>query len=396
MSNHHRLSTTTTASSSSSKSSSTTASKSSSSTSSTLTPSSPIDKFPHSLDTWDSDSDSDGWQDISIVHTDELRGVGRGGPEEVSLSGFRWWGVGGGGKGEGREGREGGEGGSRGGGNATGTTLDTDEYGYRWRFNPMQSKKQQQQHLFTMESNHTRASTALSTPFNPANSALIAARSNPAVLGRGDVMWPELVVEEVLVVLEKEEVEFEFEFEFEVGVEERESEPRMGVGEAIRERVEALVSVSGEVEEVEVDEEVEEGEGRTTRSPSKSGSWDRLSISFSPKKRKGGARAHLNPMKEQGTNPPNSTSFKLHRALHKIIHSPSQREVLTLRVASRRTMPEIGAEGSLAEEGDEDEETPTVFPTLRQLHQRIKDNSCAETEPDRLDSEEGVGLGVVD
>ncbi|KAJ4463801.1 hypothetical protein C8J55DRAFT_557670 [Lentinula edodes] len=85
MSNHHRLSTTTTASSSSSKSSSTTASKSSSSTSSTLTPSSPIDKFPHSLDTWDSDSDSDGWQDIPIVHTDELRGVGRGGPEEEKV-----------------------------------------------------------------------------------------------------------------------------------------------------------------------------------------------------------------------------------------------------------------------------------------------------------------------
>ncbi|KAJ4463793.1 hypothetical protein C8J55DRAFT_567271 [Lentinula edodes] len=45
----------------------------------------------------------------------------------------------------------------------------------------------------------------------------------------------------------------------------------------------------------------------------------------------------------------------------------SQREVLMLRVASRRTLPEIGAEESLAEERDGDEGTPTVFPNLRQL-----------------------------
>ncbi|KAJ3804162.1 hypothetical protein F5876DRAFT_83655 [Lentinula aff. lateritia] len=113
------------------------------------------------------------------------------------------------------EGREGGGEGSK-GGNATGTTLDTDEYGYRWRSNPMQSKTTQQQHSFTTESNYTRlrhveedweespsvelpqreqtqphSPPPLSMPFNPANSALIAAKSNPAVLGRGDVMWPE-------------------------------------------------------------------------------------------------------------------------------------------------------------------------------------------------------------
>ncbi|KAJ4463800.1 hypothetical protein C8J55DRAFT_592218 [Lentinula edodes] len=147
MSNNHRFSTTTNTSTTSSSTASTNAAASSTST---LTPSSPIDKFPHSLDTWDSDSDSDGWQDIPIVHTDELRGVGRGGSEEVSLSG--------------REGREGnvGEGsgsGSRGGGNATGTTLDTDEYGYRWRSNPMQSKtpsSSTEEHSFTTESNYTR------------------------------------------------------------------------------------------------------------------------------------------------------------------------------------------------------------------------------------------------
>ncbi|KAJ4463279.1 hypothetical protein C8J55DRAFT_494468 [Lentinula edodes] len=38
--------------------------------------SSPIDKFPpSSWDTWDSeDNDNDGWQDMPIVHTDQLRG----------------------------------------------------------------------------------------------------------------------------------------------------------------------------------------------------------------------------------------------------------------------------------------------------------------------------------
>ncbi|KAJ3859784.1 hypothetical protein EV359DRAFT_67867 [Lentinula novae-zelandiae] len=45
----------------------------------TSSSSSPIDKFPpSSWDTWDSDDndndDNDGWQDIPIVHTDELRG----------------------------------------------------------------------------------------------------------------------------------------------------------------------------------------------------------------------------------------------------------------------------------------------------------------------------------
>ncbi|KAJ3888975.1 hypothetical protein GG344DRAFT_52602 [Lentinula edodes] len=153
MSNPHRLSTTT---SSFTSSSSTLPSSSSStplpsstapskSSSSTLTPSSPIDKFPHSLDTWDSDSDSDGWQDMPIVHTDELRG----GLDEEDQRRYHYRVNEGGSRGSGSK-----------GGNATGTTLDTDEYGYRWRSNPMQSKTPSSststEHSFTTESNYTR------------------------------------------------------------------------------------------------------------------------------------------------------------------------------------------------------------------------------------------------
>ncbi|KAH7868552.1 uncharacterized protein C8R40DRAFT_823611 [Lentinula edodes] len=161
MSDHHRFSTTTTASQSSNPLNSSTKSSSSS----TLTPSSPIDKFPPSSSLCDSDSDSDGWQDMPIVHTDELRG---GLDEEdqrryhyrVNEGGSGGSASGGGGKGEGSGSVGGGEGGSRGGGNATGTTLDTDEYGYRWRSNPMQSNTSSssstEQHSFTTESNYTR------------------------------------------------------------------------------------------------------------------------------------------------------------------------------------------------------------------------------------------------
>ncbi|KAJ4470367.1 hypothetical protein C8J55DRAFT_185404 [Lentinula edodes] len=157
MSNPHRLSTTTTASSFTS----TTLPSSSKSSSSTLTPSSPIDKFPPSSSIWDSDSDSDGWQDMPIVHTDELRGGLD--EEDQRRYHYRVNEGGSGGKGEGREGREGregggGEGSRGGGGNATGTTLDTDEYGYRWRSNPMQSNtpSSSTEHSFTTESNYTR------------------------------------------------------------------------------------------------------------------------------------------------------------------------------------------------------------------------------------------------
>ncbi|KAJ3805159.1 hypothetical protein F5876DRAFT_82106 [Lentinula aff. lateritia] len=142
MSNHHRVSTTTT----------TTASSSSSNI---PTPPSPIDKFPHSLDTWDSDSDDDGWQDMPIVHTDELRG----GLDEEDQRRYHYRVNESGGSG-GKLGKEGSGGGGEGSGsgNATGTTLDTDEYGYRWRSNPMQSKttSSSTEHSFTTESNYTR------------------------------------------------------------------------------------------------------------------------------------------------------------------------------------------------------------------------------------------------
>ncbi|KAJ3811251.1 hypothetical protein F5876DRAFT_64924 [Lentinula aff. lateritia] len=60
----------------------------------------------------------------------------------------------------GEEGREGNVSGNRnrgGGGNATGTTLDTDEYGYQWQSNLMQSKTSLlllTDHSFTTESNY--------------------------------------------------------------------------------------------------------------------------------------------------------------------------------------------------------------------------------------------------
>ncbi|KAJ3925778.1 MAG: hypothetical protein NXY57DRAFT_979385 [Lentinula lateritia] len=130
MSNQHRLSTTA-------------SSTFTSTTKSSFATSSPIDKFPS--DTWDtaSDSDSDGWQDMPIVHTDELRG----GLDEEDQRRYHYR-VNESGISEGNE-----------VGNATGTTLDTDEYGYRWRANPMQSKTSStttEQHSFTTESNYTR------------------------------------------------------------------------------------------------------------------------------------------------------------------------------------------------------------------------------------------------
>ncbi|KAJ3846058.1 hypothetical protein EV368DRAFT_14031, partial [Lentinula lateritia] len=89
------------------------------------------------------DSDDDGWQDMPIVHTDELRG----GLDEEDQRRYHY---------RVNESGSGGEG--SGSGNATGTTLDTDEYGYRWRSNPMQSKtpSSSTQHSFTTESNYTR------------------------------------------------------------------------------------------------------------------------------------------------------------------------------------------------------------------------------------------------
>ncbi|KAJ3927593.1 MAG: hypothetical protein NXY57DRAFT_965326 [Lentinula lateritia] len=78
MSDTHRLSTTTTTSKSSFTAKSTTASKSSSTltrlTTSTTSPSPPNDKLlPSSSDIWDFD-ENNRWQDMPIVHTDELRG----------------------------------------------------------------------------------------------------------------------------------------------------------------------------------------------------------------------------------------------------------------------------------------------------------------------------------
>ncbi|KAJ4470995.1 hypothetical protein C8R41DRAFT_851400 [Lentinula lateritia] len=124
MSNPHRLSTTP-----------------ASTTKSSFATSSPIDKFPPSSSTWDSDSDDDGWQDMPIVHTDSLRG----GLDEEDQRRYHYK-VNESGISEGNE-----------VGNATGTTLDTDEYGYRWRSNPMQSKTpSSKEHSFTTESNYTR------------------------------------------------------------------------------------------------------------------------------------------------------------------------------------------------------------------------------------------------
>ncbi|KAJ3859782.1 hypothetical protein EV359DRAFT_86025 [Lentinula novae-zelandiae] len=145
MSNHHRLASTLPSSTASSSSSKSTKSSSttlpSSSSKSTPTPSSPIDKFPPSSDTWDSDSDDDGWQDMPIVHTDSLRG----GLDEEDQRRYHYK-VNENGISEGNE-----------VGNATGTTLDTDEYGYRWRSNPMQSNTpSSKEHSFTTESNYTR------------------------------------------------------------------------------------------------------------------------------------------------------------------------------------------------------------------------------------------------
>ncbi|KAJ3885137.1 hypothetical protein GG344DRAFT_83065 [Lentinula edodes] len=122
MSNQHRLSTTassSTSTKSTSSSSSTTLPSSSKSSSSTLTPSSPIDKFPPSSSLWDSDSDSDGWQDMPIVHTDELRG----GLDEEDQRRYHYRVNESGSSGDG----SGSEGGGSRRGNATGTTLDTDE-----------------------------------------------------------------------------------------------------------------------------------------------------------------------------------------------------------------------------------------------------------------------------
>ncbi|KAJ4464284.1 hypothetical protein C8R41DRAFT_872181 [Lentinula lateritia] len=175
MSNNHQFSTT----ASTTKSTTLTTSSSSS----TLTPSSPIDTFPPSSSTWDttSDSDDDGWQDMPIVHTDELRG---GLDEE-------------------------------------------DQRRYHYRVNEAGTDP-----------------TSLSTPFdNSLNSAFIAARSNPVVLGRGDVVWSEVrggriavVARELVVVVvlgkEEEEEEEVLVFEVGVGVEDHESDesPR-AVGE---------------------------------------------------------------------------------------------------------------------------------------------------------------------
>ncbi|KAJ3782221.1 hypothetical protein GGU10DRAFT_276016, partial [Lentinula aff. detonsa] len=81
------------------------------------TPGEPIDVFP-SYDEGDVDDD-EGWEDMPIVRRDEVRGGMD--EEDQRRYGYRV-----------RE-EDGGE-----GGNATGMKLDTDEYGYRWRVNPMQ------------------------------------------------------------------------------------------------------------------------------------------------------------------------------------------------------------------------------------------------------------------
>ncbi|KAJ3979422.1 hypothetical protein F5890DRAFT_1449242, partial [Lentinula detonsa] len=93
-----------------------------------------IDVFPReTFDTFeDPDGDVDvdvdddeGWEDMPIVRRDEVRGGLD--EEDQRRYGYRV-----------REEEDGGEGGGGRGGNATGMKLDTDEYGYRWRVNPMQ------------------------------------------------------------------------------------------------------------------------------------------------------------------------------------------------------------------------------------------------------------------
>ncbi|KAJ3767873.1 hypothetical protein FB446DRAFT_753526 [Lentinula raphanica] len=136
----------------------------------TVRPSSPIDSFP--TDIWD--SDEEGWEDMPIVYEDELKG----GLDEEDQRRYHYRpnsdanNVGDSGGNAGSIGRKG----NVGAGNATGTTLNTDEYGNRWRINPMQSQdgpsssssaskansqsfnsvKNVEQHSFTTESNYTR------------------------------------------------------------------------------------------------------------------------------------------------------------------------------------------------------------------------------------------------
>ncbi|KAJ3717681.1 hypothetical protein C8R42DRAFT_697553 [Lentinula raphanica] len=136
----------------------------------TVRPSSPVDSFP--TDIWD--SDEEGWEDMPIVYEDELKG----GLDEEDQRRYHYRpnsdanNVGDSGGNAGSIGRKG----NVGAGNATGTTLNTDEYGNRWRINPMQSQdgpsssssaskassqsfnpvKNDEQHSFTTESNYTR------------------------------------------------------------------------------------------------------------------------------------------------------------------------------------------------------------------------------------------------
>ncbi|KAJ3756007.1 hypothetical protein EV360DRAFT_95895 [Lentinula raphanica] len=136
----------------------------------TVRPSSPIDSFP--TDIWD--SDEEGWEDMPIVYEDKLKG----GLDEEDQRRYHYRpnsdanNVGDSGGNAGSIGRKG----NVGAGNGTGTTLNMDEYGNRWRINPMQSQdgpsssssaskansqsfnsvKNVEQHSFTTEFNYTR------------------------------------------------------------------------------------------------------------------------------------------------------------------------------------------------------------------------------------------------
>ncbi|KAJ4465456.1 hypothetical protein J3R30DRAFT_3743736 [Lentinula aciculospora] len=97
-----------------------------------------------------SSSDESGWEDMPIVYVDEMRG----GLDEEDQRRYHYR-PDESASGRGRPGNE--------GGNATGTTLDTDEYGFRWRSNPMQSTNPSSSsspysssHAFSTESNYTR------------------------------------------------------------------------------------------------------------------------------------------------------------------------------------------------------------------------------------------------
>jgi hypothetical protein len=82
------------------------------------------------------DDDDEGWQDMPVVLEDKLRG----GLDEEDQRRYHY-------KPQTEKAKISGSGtsslnsiGTKSVGNATGKTLDTDEYGYRWRSNPMDSQ----------------------------------------------------------------------------------------------------------------------------------------------------------------------------------------------------------------------------------------------------------------